>query len=134
LQRAVGLETGSLIYWNGRVYSSGTGAPIMAWSLSNGLLSTTSVAQSVKVPGGHSPVLSANGTANGILWQLQGSGTTTSSALQAFDAITLERIYNAGQTGGRDSLPAFPHFAQLMEVNGKVYVGTNSSLVVFGLL
>ena len=134
LQRAVGLETGSLIYWNGRVYSSGMGAPIMAWSLSNGLLSNAPVDQSVKVTGGHSPVLSANGTTNGILWQLQGPGTTTSSALQAFDAITLRRIYDASQSAGRDSLPPFPHFAQLMEVNGKVYVGTNSSLVVFGLL
>lgn len=106
----------------------------MAWSLSKGLLSTTPVAQSVKVAGGHSPVLSSNGTANDVLWQLQGSGPSTNYALQAFDAVTLGRIYNAGQTGGRDSLPAFPHFAQLMEVNGKVYVGTNSSLVVFGLL
>lgn len=134
LPNAVGNETGSLIYWNGRVYSSGAGAPIMAWSLNNGLLSTAPVAKSVQVAGGHSPVLSANGTANAILWQLQGSGPTTNNALQAFDAITLARIYDAAQSGGRDSLPAFPHFAQLMEVNGKVYVGTNSSLVVFGLL
>lgn len=131
LPLAVGNETGSMIYWNGKLYSSGAGAPIMAWSLVNGLLSKAPLAQSVKVAGGHSPILSANGTSNGIVWQLQGSG---SYALQAFDAITLERIYNAAQTPARDALPAFPHFAQLMEVNGKVYVGTNSSLVVFGLL
>jgi hypothetical protein len=106
----------------------------MAWSLTSGLLSHAPVSESVKVTGGHSPILSANGNANGILWQLQGPGTTTNSALQAFDAMTLQRIYDAGQTAGRDSLPAFPHFAQLMEVNGKLYVGTNSSLVVFGLL
>lgn len=134
LPHAVGNETGSLVYWNGEVYSSGVGTPMMAWSLSNGLLSTTPVAKSLKVAGGHSPVLSANGTAKGILWQLQGSGSATNYALQAFDAVTLERIYDAAQNAARDSLPAFPHFAQLMEVNGKVYVGTNSSLVVFGLL
>ena len=107
---------------------------MMAWSLGNGLLSTTPVAKSLKVAGGHSPVLSANGTANGILWQLRGSGSASNYALQAFDAVRLERIYDAAQNAARDSLPAFPHFAQLMEVNGKVYVGTNSSLVVFGLL
>ena len=106
----------------------------MAWSISNGLLSPTPIAKSVAVAGGHSPVLSANGTANGILWQLQGSSPTTNYALQAFDAITLARIYSASQNPGRDSLPGFPHFAQLIEVNGKVYVGTNSTLEVFGLL
>jgi hypothetical protein len=134
LPHAVGSETGSLIYWNGKVYSSGEGSPIMAWSISNGLLSPTPIAKSVAVAGGHSPVLSANGTANGILWQLQGSSPTTNYALQAFDAITLARIYSASQNPGRDSLPGFPHFAQLIEVNGKVYVGTNSTLEVFGLL
>ncbi|MBZ5617020.1 MAG: hypothetical protein LAO23_23735 [Acidobacteriia bacterium] len=131
LANAVGKETGSMVYWNGRVYSTGVGSPIMAWSLSNGLLSTSPVAQSVKVAGEHSPVLSANGTSDSILWQLQGSGP---NCLQAFDAITLKRIYSAAQSGGRDALPSLPHFAQLLEVNGKVYVGTNSSLVVFGLL
>lgn len=132
LPKAVGHETGSLVYWNGRVYSSGQGTPIMAWTLNNGALSSGPVAQSVWVAGGHSPVVSANGTSNAILWQLQGTGSQ--AVLQAFDAITLQRIYSASQSSGRDTLPAVPHFAQLMEVNGKVYVGTNSSLVVFGLL
>ena len=131
LPSAVGHGTGSLIYWNGKVYSSGAANPIEAWSLNNGLLSTSPTAQSTKVAGGHSPVLSANGASNGVLWQLNGTGP---NALQAFDAITLHRIYDASQSNGRDALPPMPHFAQLMEVNGKVYVGTNSSLVVFGLL
>lgn len=133
LPNAVGAETGSLVYWNGRVYSTGVASPIMAWSLNNnGLLSTIPIAQSShRVAGGHSPVLSANGTSNGILWQLLGSGP---GALTAFDALSLKRIYGADQSNGRDALPSFPHFAQLLEVNGKVYVGTNSSLVVFGLL
>ncbi len=132
LPNLVGPHTGSFVYWNDRVYSTGVSTPIMAWSLNNGLLSTTAVAQtSHKFAGGHSPVLSANGTSNGVLWQLQGSG---SNALTAFDALTLKRIYGADQSNGRDALPPFPHFAQLLEVNGKVYVGTNSSLVVFGLL
>ncbi len=127
----IGPHTGSLVYWHDRVYSNGVSSPIMAWLLNNGLLSTAPIAQSHIVAGGHSPVLSANGTSNGVLWQLQGSGP---NALTAFDALSLKRIYGADQTNGRDALPPFPHFAQLVEVNGKVYVGTNSSLVVFGLL
>jgi PQQ-like domain len=133
LQKAVGRQTGSLVYWNNRVYSTSVASPVMAWSLNNGLLSTTPANQSATVAGQHSPVLSANGLNNGILWQLQGSGKTTNNALVGFDAITLKRIYAAGQSGGRDSMPPLPHFAQLIEVNGKVYVGTNSTLEVFGL-
>lgn len=128
LSKAVGGETGSLVYWNHRLYSSGTGSPIMAWSLNNGLLSTAPIAQTIQVAGGHSPVLSSNAARNGILWQINGGG------LAAYNAMTLQRIYAGSQTGGRDALPALPHFAQLIEVSGKVYVGTNSSLVVFGLL
>jgi hypothetical protein len=131
LPMAGGPLESSLVYWNGRVYSTGAGAPIKAWSLKNGLLSTAPVAQSVILPGGHSPVLSSYQANNGILWQLNGLGP---NALQAFDAMTLKQIYSAGQSNGRDALPSMPHFAQLMEVHGKVYVGTNSSLVVFGLL
>ena len=65
----------------------------------------------------------------GVLWQLTGA------SLSAFDASTLVRLYNTNQAPhGRDALPSLPHFANPMVVNGKVYVGTNNSLVVFGLL
>ena len=33
----------------------------------------------------------------------------------------------------RDVLPDLPHFANFVVVNGKLYVGTNSSLVTYGL-
>jgi hypothetical protein len=128
LSKAVGWNTGSLVYWNDRLYSSGTGSPIMAWSLNYGLLSTTPIAKTIRVAGEHSPVLSSSAESNGILWQINGSNLT------AYNAMTLQRIYAGSQSGARDALPALPHFAQLVEVNGKVYVGTNSSLVVFGLL
>ena len=128
LPSAVGPETGALVYWKNRVYSSGVASPIMAWSLKNDLLSNTPIAQSAKVGGGHSPVLSSNAASNGVLWQINGR------YLAAYNAVTLQEIYDASQTGGRDALPTLPHFAQLIEVNGKVYFGTNSSLVVFGLL
>jgi hypothetical protein len=74
-------------------------------------------------------VLSANGNAEGVLWQLNGT------YLCAYDALTLTRLYGSSEApNGRDLLPALPHFANLVVANGKVYVGTNNSLVVFGLL
>jgi hypothetical protein len=60
---------------------------------------------------------------------------TNSPYLLAFDARTLVKLYGSGQArAGRDALPPVPHFANLVVANGKVYVGTNNSLVVFGLL
>jgi hypothetical protein len=125
----VAKETGCLVYWNGIVYTTGTGYPVMGWALNNGSLSTTPVVQTQSADaGGHSPVLTSAGTANGILWQINGSNLT------AYNATTLARLYVTSQTNGRDTLPPLPHYSQLMVVNGKVYVGTTSGITVLGLL
>jgi hypothetical protein len=125
----VAKETGCLVYWNGMVYTTGTGYPVMGWALSNGLLSTAPVVQTQSAEvGAHSPVLTSAGTANGILWQINGSNLT------AYNATTLARLYVTSQTNGRDTLPPLPHFSQFMVVNGKVYVGTTSGITVLGLL
>jgi hypothetical protein len=124
----VAKETGCLVYWNGMVYTTGTGYPILGWALSNGMLSSTPVVQTPAQAGGHSPIITSAGTANGILWQINGSNLT------AYNATTLVRLYATSQTNGRDTLPSIPHFAQLMVVNGKLYIGTNSGITVLGLL
>ena len=121
-------HTGCLVYWNGMVYTTGTGYPIMGWALSNGILSSTPVAQTPAQAGGHSPIITSAGTANGILWQINGTNLT------AYNATTLVQLYATSQTNGRDTLPPMPHFAQLMIVNGKLYIGTNSGIMVLGLL
>jgi hypothetical protein len=114
-------EGGALVYWNGAIYTSSTGAPIAALSFSKGKLSQTPFALSKKVDSGHSPVISANGNTAGILWQITGA------SLAAFNALTLERLYYS-------NLPPLPHFANALVANGKVYIGTNNGLVAYGLL
>ena len=122
-------NTGALVYWNNMIYTSANSSPITAIAVTNGTLGTAPVAQSKKVTGGHSPVISANGSAAGVLWQLNGS------TLNAYNAATLATIYQSSEAPNkRDVLPALPHFANLMIANGKVYVGTNNSVVVYGLL
>jgi hypothetical protein len=127
LIQAVGKHTGSLVYWNSMVYSTGTGSPIMGWALNNGMLSGSPIVQTPTQAGGHSPVITSTGTSNGILWQLNGSNLT------AYNATTLVQLYVTSQTNGRDDLPPLPHFAQLMVVNGRVYVSTESGIAVLGL-
>jgi len=126
---AIAPETGALVFWNNTLYTSPTLAPISAFAVSNGAVATSPIAQSKKGAGGHSPIISANGTADGVLWQLNGVH------LDAFDAKTLAHLYDTSEAkNNRDALPPLPHFANLMVSNGKVYVGTNNSLIVFGLL
>ncbi|MFZ0361017.1 MAG: hypothetical protein WAL58_11315, partial [Terriglobales bacterium] len=122
-------EGGALVYWNNAIYTSATGAPIAALAFADGALATKPFAQSQKVDSGHSPVISANGTTAGVLWQLTGG------ALSAFNANTLVKLYGSGEAADhRDDLSAIPHFANLVVANGKVYVGTLNSVVAYGLL
>jgi hypothetical protein len=121
-------ETGALLYWDNTIYTSGAGLRMAALAFTNGVLATTPFAQSPVTSQGLSPILSANGNTEGILW-------TSGQYLVARDAKTLARLYSSVQApNDRDTLPTLPHFANLLVANGKVYVGTNNSLVVFGLL
>ena len=126
--QAIARRSGALVYWNNRIYVSGSGIPIAALGISKGVLSPTPLAQTVKTSQGHSPILSANKNTNGILW-------TAGEYLIAYDAVTLTKLYGSSQApNGRDTLPLLSHFANLMVANGKVYVGTHNSVVVYGLL
>jgi hypothetical protein len=104
--------------------------------LSNGLLSTLPTSQSTQGFGypGATPAVSANGSANGILWVL----TTVAglpAQLHAYDATNISReLYNTGQNPNRDQPAIAAKFAVPTVANGKVYVGTQSEIDVYGLL
>ncbi len=122
-------ETGALVYFNHTVYTSGAGSPIKALGLNQGLLAKTPLVQSKDTTQGHSPIISANGTTNAVLWQMTGS------ILLAFDAKSLVKIYTSTAAANkRDLIPDAPHFANIVVANGKLYVGTNNSLITYGLL
>jgi hypothetical protein len=123
------------VYWNGTVYYVGTqNHPMQAYSLSNGMLSTSPVAQSVLFNDRGLPELSANGTTNGIIWLLRGPSTNV-PWLTAFNAANLAITYSSNQAGGnRDTLDPVAHFATPTIANGRVYVGTTARLAVYGLM
>jgi hypothetical protein len=124
----VGAMFSTPAYWNSTVYFNGKTKPIMGFSLSNGLLSNTPTIKSAPQAGGRAPTISANGNTSGILW------TTVGGQLSAYDATTLRLLYTSKQAGTRDVLPPMAHFATQTVVNGKVFMGTQHSLEVFGLL
>lgn len=113
-------------YWNNTVYFAPTGAPLQAFPLSGGLLGTP-LTTAGSYNGGHSPSISANGNANGIVWDITGQ-------LIAFDAVSLKLLYTTNQAPlGRDKLPPIGHFITQTVANGRVYVGTKNSLEAYGL-
>ena len=124
----IGAMFSSPVMWNNMVYFAGDASPIMAFQLNNGQLSTPPVAQSIKLPGGYTPSISANGNQNGVFWVIDGG------LLYALDATTLNILYKSNQAGTRDTLPTVSHFATEIVANGKLYVGTRQSVEVYGLL
>ena len=76
------------------------------------------------------PTISANGTAGGIVWGLEAAGI-----LHAYDAANLaNELYHSNQNRARDALGRYVKFTVPAVANGKVYAGTQNSLVVYGLL
>jgi len=126
---AVGRESGTPVYWNNTVYFTGQGVPVMAFTLNNGQLTVPPSAQSGKMGGGGHALITANGNSNGILWFINGA-----KDLFALDARTLQILYKSTQAAnGRDLLPPLAHFATPIAADGKVFVGTQNSLAVYGL-
>jgi hypothetical protein len=121
-------------YFNGTVYYAAVKDYFKAFSVVNGQLSTKPSSQSPKAfiefPG--APVISASGNLNGIVWIVDNGNP---AVLHAYDAGNLaNELYNSGQAAqARDDFPGYKFITPLV-VNGKVYVGTSSSVVVFGLL
>lgn len=123
-------------YFNGNVYFGPQGNKLMQFQFSNAKLSTSPVAKSSATftyPGS-TPSVSANGTQNGIVWAIE--HTDPNDVLHAYDASSVAKeLYNSKQAaGGRDQFGSASHFGTPMIVNGKVFVGTQNGLAVFGLL
>jgi hypothetical protein len=124
-------------YFNNVVYYGSVGQPLKAFTIANAKLGASASSHSPNNFGypGTTPSISANGATNGIVWAIQNGGT---GVLHAYDAANLAtELYNSNQAaGGRDQFPDNGNckFVTPMIANGKVFVGTPTSVVVFGLL
>ena len=128
IPQGAGKNSGSPVYWNNRVYFTGQASPVQAYTISNGTLVVPPFLQPIQINGGGHAILTANGSSNGILWFINGK------SLWALDAITLKTLYTSDQAAnGRDTLPPLAHFATPIAADGKVFIGTQNSLAVYGL-
>jgi len=124
-----GYETGAPAYWNGRVYVT-PGTPsgtAQAYAVKNGLLSLA--AQSPEIVGSGHPFITSNGNKNGVLW------TPGLRSVFALDAVTLKILYTTNQAKNlRDVPPPLVHSPMPIVAKGRLYLGTTTTLAVYGLL
>ncbi len=126
-------------YWNGNVYMWAENDALKMFPITNGVLARTPSAQSSAsstFPGA-TPVVSSNGTQNGIVWALMTDAFTSngSSVLYAFNANNVaQEYYDSNQNSNRDNPGQAVKFTVPVVTNGKVYVGAGGQVDVYGLL
>lgn len=146
--------TGTAGYLNNNnvptVYVAAAGTSLMSFALANGKFASQSCSSGPAQPTaqsantfalfGASPVISWDGSnANsGLVWALDTSGYLTVPAqaaiLYGFQATDLTRVYgSSATTGAPEAAGPAVKFAVPTVANGKVYVGTQTELSVFGL-
>ena len=81
---------------------------------------------------GSTPSVSANGTTNGIIWDID----LSTNQLRAYNATGYDQeLYTSAQAANnRDALGSAIRFTVPSVVDGEVYVGTTNSIVAYGLL
>ena len=136
-------------YWNGNIFVWGNGDRLKAFAFANGRLGnldanslpnpTSTSSEGSGFPGS-TPVVSSNGTTNGIVWDVKtdtynNSAPNNYATLYAHDANNVATtLFDSSQNNGRDNPGISTKFVVPVVANGKVYVGTAGQLSVYGLL
>ena len=122
-------------YFNGTLYYGNVSGTLKAFAISSAKLGTAPQSQSTTqfTYPGTAPSVSANGSTNGIVWAHE---NTSPAVLHAYDATNLaHELYNSNQAAAnRDQFGAGNKYITPIVADGKVFVGTGSSVAVFGLL
>jgi hypothetical protein len=121
-------------YFNGSLYYGPMGDNLKAFGVSAAKVSASPASRTATTftyPG-TSPAVSANGSQNGIVWAHE---NTNPAVLHAYDAGDLSHeLYNSSQAAnGRDNFGAGNKFITPAIADGKVLVGTQNGVAVFGL-
>jgi Putative Ig domain len=129
-------------YWNDNFYLRGINAPLATYQLntSTALFSPGPVSGSSYGFPGASPSVSASGTTNGIVWDIddhlyctpnsQGCGPAVLHAFSATNVAT--ELWNSS-TSSQDAAGNAVKFSVPTIANGKVYLGSRTELDVYGL-
>jgi fibronectin type 3 domain-containing protein len=140
-ETVAGAINGSLdtpTYYNGSLYYvGGYGDEARTFTISNAVMSSTSVTQSTDSYGfpGSTATISTNPSGgNAVVWDIGGPGTNQLRAYNAADGYSAEIYTSAQAANSRDTLGNAEKFAVPTVADGEVFVGTTNALVAYGLL
>jgi hypothetical protein len=122
-------------YFNSTIYYGPQGGSLRAFTVTSAMLSSAPTSQTVTqfpYPGTF-PAVSANGSANAIVWAYE---NTAPAVLHAYVAANLAtELYNSNQAGGaRDQFGDGNKYMVPIVADAKVFAATTNSVAVFGLL
>jgi hypothetical protein len=125
-------------YFNGQVFFSSINGALQSLNVEpDGTLSDSGNATSQTFPyPSVNPSISANGSNNGIVWTISRRDNDV-AVLQAYNAATLgDPIYSSDNAGGDRDVPdgQYVKFTSPTIADGKVMIGTDGALTVYGLL
>ena len=129
-----GGEWNSPAYFNAHVYYGSVGQNLRSFEISQAKLvgSPVQITSTTFEYPGTTPSISAYNTANAIVWAPESSSP---AILHAYDANNIAtELYNSAQAGTRDEFGDGNKFIVPTIANGKVYIGTQNSVGIFGLL
>jgi hypothetical protein len=126
---------GTPAYFNDSVYIAAAHDRLKAFALKNGNLTLSNQSASTFRWPGATPVVSADGATDGIVWTLETNGSGAPAVLRAHAAanVSLE-LYSSAQNPARDAPGRAIKFSVPTVFNGRVYVGTQGQVSVYGLL
>jgi hypothetical protein len=138
LPYTIGGTWGMAAYFNATIYYAGIYDTLKAFQINNASILSTPLSQSpdsFTYPGA-TPSISANGSKDGVVWLLQTDTVYANNPaiLRAYDATDVAtELYNSSQVAS-DAAGVAVKFAVPTIANGKVYVGAQYSLTVYGPL
>jgi uncharacterized repeat protein (TIGR03806 family) len=137
LPGAIGGVWSSAAYFNQLIFYQGNGDVMKAFIITNGTIVATPASRSSTSFGfpGATPTISANGTNDGIAWIIQADayGSSGPAVLHAYNATNLAlELYNSSQSLTRDNPGGAVKMSTPVIAGGKVYVGAEYGVSVFG--
>jgi hypothetical protein len=133
---ATGWVMSTPAFYNGMIYIQGMNDYLKAYQIADGQINPTPVSQTGQIFNGErggTLSISANGAMDGIVWTLDVRNGAV--VLHAYNADDLsQELYNSTQAGSRDLMGNAVKFSVPTIADGEVFVGTQSTIEIFGLL
>jgi uncharacterized protein (TIGR03437 family) len=122
---------GVAAYFNGSIYLAPEYTQMLEFPVAGGSMASSPSASTPDALGplGATPSISANGSKNGIVWAI--TVLDSGARLLAYDAGNLSQLYDSNAVES-DQLPIYAEFSAPTIADGKVFVGTDGGVGVFG--